>query len=295
MRTLALLLLIHTCLGCQPCDVDEQYTLRPCDATHAAECGNCTVCGENEYEARSCDATHNTECRSCSQCAAGVTFAVGMCGPESDRDVECRACSRCAVGEFEARPCDPTHDTVCGQTTTPTLLSLSLSSDLPASAFTPDMLSALGNAFASALHLPPSAVEVLGIRRRRVLLADLTVELRIHALVQTEQINSIDLAAVATTSGLPIVIRSVVAIPSITPTPPPPTPADKNIPIALAVVGAIIGFAALTALVVVARRPQRRVADDNFSDLDLASATIAHGSPRRQHHRHHSRAVYHQS
>ena len=312
VRVLLLVVLgVYTvvCQECKPCEIGEQYQLLPCNATHPAVCANCTVCAENEYEMSECDTTHDTECRGCSTCTPGVSFAVGTCGPEDDRDIECRACSRCASGEFEMRPCNSTHDTLCGvvmqtargvtdaiaqtlpQTTTPsspppsTILSLSLTSDLPASAFTADMLRALSNAFASALNLPPADVEVLGIQRRR-LLADLTVDLLIRTPLQPAQIGSINLSAVAQTSGLPIVIRSMAVVPervvgkTPTTTPPPPkTTSDKTITTTLAIVGSIIGFFVLVAIVLVAIGRQNRVAHDDFTDIDLVSATITHESP----------------
>jgi cytochrome oxidase assembly protein ShyY1 len=122
------------------------------------------------------------------------------------------------------------------------------------------MLLALSNAFASALRLPPDAVEVLGIQRRR-LLADLTVVLLIRAPLEPTQIASMDLAAVAQTSGLPITIQSLAVVlegtaPATTPPPSPPT-TDKTIPTALAAVGAVIGFAVLVVIVMLMYRPQR--------------------------------------
>ena len=266
-------------MPCRPCEIGEQYELLPCDATHAAVCANCTVCAETEYEAVPCDLARDTQCSACSVCTPGITFAVGKCGPENDRDVECHACTRCAAGAIQVHPCTPTHDTVCSQlgptqaatssappqTTTPppkpTLLSLKLSSDLPASAFTPSMLLALSNAFASALRLPPEAVEVLGIQRRR-LLADLTVALLIRAPVEPTQIASVDLAAVAQTSGLPITIQSLAIVlegtaPATTTPPPPPSPTDKTVPTVLAAVGGVVGFAVFVTVVVFMQRPHR--------------------------------------
>jgi cytochrome oxidase assembly protein ShyY1 len=122
------------------------------------------------------------------------------------------------------------------------------------------MLLALSNAFASALRLPPDAVEVLGIQRRR-LLADLTVALLIRAPIEPAQIASVDLDAVAQTSGLPITIQSLAVVlqgtaPATTPT-PPPTTTDKTVPIALAAVGGVVGFALLVALVMLLYRPHR--------------------------------------
>jgi hypothetical protein len=279
------MLLLATLLGvqatgflpCRPCEIGEQYEVRPCDANHATVCANCTVCAEDEYEEVACDLAHDTHCSACSVCTPGITFAVGKCGPENDKDAECHACTRCAAGAIEVRPCTPTHDTVCSQlgttqttssphpqttppTSKPTLLSLKLSSDLPASAFTPSMLLALSNAFASALRLPPDAVEVLGIQRRR-LLADLTVALLIRAPIEPAQIASVDLDAVAQTSGLPITIQSLAVVlegtaPATTPT-PSPTTTDKTVPIVLAAVGGVVGFALLVALVILMKRPHR--------------------------------------
>jgi hypothetical protein len=121
------------------------------------------------------------------------------------------------------------------------------------------MLLALSNAFASALRLPPDAVEVLGIQRRR-LLADLTVALLIRASLEPTQIASMDLAAVAQTSGLPITIQSLAIVLEGTAAPattPSPATADRAIPTALAAVGAVVGFAVLVAVVMLMYRPHR--------------------------------------
>jgi len=148
------------------------------------------------------------------------------------------------------------------------------------------MLTALSDAIASALNLPTTAVEVLGIQRRRRLLVDLTLDLLITAPVEPTQLSAMDLGAVAQASGLPIVIKGIAAIPEritrlTVPKPPATTPRppseDKTITITLAIVGAIIGSIVLVAIVVFSlRRPGRIADEEDFSNMDVVSATLAH-------------------
>ena len=98
-------------------------------------------------------------------------------------------------------------------------VSLAITSDLPAAAFTSSMLASLGDALAAALRLPSWQVEVMGIRDApgRRLLASLAVDVRILAATAGEaaavqhQVAAANLTAVAAASGLPLTISSLDA------------------------------------------------------------------------------------
>ena len=248
------------CQQCTPCEVDEQFLTRPCNATHNAICANCTVCVQDHYELSPCEGTHDTVCKPCSACVPGVSFATGDCGPESSSDRTCSPCSRCAL---EISPCDSTHDAVCG-----TLVTLVLASQVPASAFTRAMLSALGTAVASGLGLASSAVEVMEVYRRQMSFT-VTANLRIRAAVSPQQVEAMDRAAVARASGLPITLLSASiqqnSIQLKTPPTAPPNALYTGLTAGV-ILGTVLVFVCVMAGVHRKRRRRRKVAD-GFTDL----------------------------
>ena len=250
-----------SCQPCTPCEVGEQFLTRQCNATHDAVCANCTVCMGTQFEYSACEGAHDTTCRPCSACVPGVSFATSDCGPESSSDRVCTLCSQCA---FELSPCDATHDAVCG-----TLITLTLVSEIPASAFTRAMLSALGAAVASGLGLPSTAVEVLGAHRRRTGFT-VTVDLQIRAIISPQQMEAMDRDAVARASGLPITLLSAstqdVTSPKTTEAPPANT-LYTGLTVGV-VLGTVVAFVCVVGCVHRKRRRRRKVADnDGFTDL----------------------------
>lgn len=283
------------CQQCLRCELGEQFYLRPCNGTHDALCGNCTVCAEDQFEANECDENRDTVCASCSVCTPGVSFALNACGPDSDVDRVCQNCTKC---DRAIEPCTLTHDAVCGPTTTTppfstqgTILTLTLTSDTPV--LTSAMLTSLGDALAEELNLPKTSVRILGVRPQRRLLSNrLTVDFLILTTLTPERVQSMNLAKVAKASGLPIVILSATASvqqsttntsvattppPPVTTTPPPLPKNDKTIVTTIIVVCTIIGLALLVTIVALSLRQPARVQDsDDFTDLEMISMTLVH-------------------
>ena len=249
------------CQPCTQCEVGEQFSTRQCNATHDAICANCTVCTETQFEYSACEGDRDTACRPCSACVPGVSYATSDCGPEISSD---RVCSRCSSCAFELSPCDATHDSVCG-----TLVTLTLASELPASAFTRAMLSVLGAAVASGLGLPSTAVEVLGAHRRRTSFT-ITVDLRIRGVISPQQIDAMDRDAVARASGLPITLLSA-SIHGVAPQKATEAAPANSLYTGLTVgivLGTVIAFVCAAGSVHRKRRRRRKVADnDGFTDL----------------------------
>jgi hypothetical protein len=279
---LAVLVLLSSfaahCLECSHCEYGAQYYARACNGTHDSVCANCTVCAEHEYEAAECNATHNTVCTPCSACAPGLTFALNACGPDSDADTVCQNCSRCEAGAVEARACSVTQDAVCAPSETfttassqtsitaaVTILSLAITTNLPA--LTPAMLQLLGDALAAELGLPNAAVQALDTSRRSKPL-DMVVRFRVLAALSPERVRSINLAAVARASGLPIVIRSAEASPEHT-----PHSAPSNAP---AIIGGLAALVLCAAIATCSVRRSARVRDDAFTNLEPITVTMVH-------------------
>jgi hypothetical protein len=244
-------------MDCQQCEAGEQFLVRECTPDQDALCANCSVCDDSEYTQQECNATHDTVCKPClAACTLGATFQPpGACGPESSPESLCQNCTQCASMAAELRACNLTHDTQCRTDDAGVLLtvvvSLTLASAVPPSAFTVSMLQSLSNALALALGLSSSQCEVLlplvevrpppGATRRQEAPPAylLQVEFRVSFLsathagenrnhtqaVEEDQIQSLNLDALATSSGLPIQIlairRSSSRSSSTTPNVPP--------------------------------------------------------------------------
>ena len=167
------------------------------------------------------------------------------------------------------------------------VVSLSITSDLPAAAFTPAMLGPLGDAMAAALGLPSWQVEVIGVRdvSRRRLLGALAVDFRIlsatpaAAAALEQQVAAANLTAVATASGLPLAISSVTAQ-VVTPPPPPALPGSTNITlvgdIAALAFGNLTGSSS-SAQVWVTSAPPR--ANTSLPEPSLAATSIHSTQP----------------
>lgn len=248
------------CMDCQQCEVGEQFLVRECTPDQDALCANCSVCDDSEYTQQECNATHDTICRPClAACTLGATFQPpGACGPEkSSSEPLCHNCTQCASMAAELRACNLTHDTQCRTDDaeaffSTVVVSLTLASEVPPSAFTVSMLQSLSDALALALGLSSSQCEVLlplvevrfppgaATRRQQAPPSSyylLQVEFRLSFLRATnagdktnhtqeeDQIQSLNLDALATRSGLPIQILAIRRSSSTTATrnvPPPP-------------------------------------------------------------------------
>jgi hypothetical protein len=131
------------------------------------------------------------------------------------------------------------------------------------------MLKPLGDALAAELGLPNSAVQALDTPRRRKLLAtDMVVRFRVLAALPPERVRSMNLAAVAKASGLPIVIRSAVASPEHT-----PHSASSNAP---AIIGGLAALVLCAAMATYSVRRSARVRDDAFTNLEPITVTMVH-------------------
>jgi hypothetical protein len=209
--------------------------VQQCTDTRDAVCANCSVCSDDDpsYEAAECNATHDTVCSPCPnvQCLEGLTFramsgpSAYICGPEAAPPFDgCVNCTRCATPPWRA--CEVTRDAVCALH-----LGLTFLSELPASAFTERMRSALGDALAAALdttgrvgaEVSPPYADATARRRTLALQQRLRVDVRLvlrtpdhnpnggsavsltHAAIE-QKVLALDRVALARASGLPITL-----------------------------------------------------------------------------------------
>ena len=244
------------------CEVGEQFTVRPANATHAAVCANCSVCEDDDrfFEAGACEGARDTVCAPCAApCAAGQTFETVPCSPESDRT--CAPCAPCASLELSA--CVPERDAVCG-----TRLTLRFESATPAAAFTRPMLAALAAAVATAgLALDREAVEPpdAAYSERRDARHTVRVDLRVRAVLTQAHIDAADWAAVARAAGVErlsvaIVWAAAPVIVILPLVPPPSADAAWNAGLTAAVVPPLLTLGVLCAAALRVFRRRRRVA-----------------------------------
>lgn len=283
------------CGNCTAC-VEDEYEAAECKDTHDTVCKPCSACAPGlTFALNACgpDSDADTVCQNCSRCEAGAVEArpcsltqdavcvaamttVDTAPSEEFVTTSPKAFVTTSSKAFVTTTSSEAFTTTSSQTfitafssssSTPTILSLTLTTDLPA--LTPAMLKPLGDALAAELGLPNSAVQALDTPRRRKLLAtDMVVRFRVLAALPPERVRSMNLAAVAKASGLPIVIRSAVASPEHT-----PHSASSNAP---AIIGGLAALVLCAAMATYSVRRSARVRDDAFTNLEPITVTMVH-------------------
>ena len=95
-------------ISCHPKCRDDQYLI--VTRKRAPHCKNCKDCPAGSSLSPQCGSiVENTDDIKCVECIAGKTFS-GELGKQP-----CKTCTVCSVGQKELRPCNLTHDRVCGK------------------------------------------------------------------------------------------------------------------------------------------------------------------------------------
>ena len=95
-------------INCQPKCQDDQYPV--VRRKGAYDCESCKNCPPGSSPFPQCGSVvENTNDIKCIECIAGKTFS------EKLGKQPCKPCSTCSVGQKELRPCNLTHDRVCGE------------------------------------------------------------------------------------------------------------------------------------------------------------------------------------
>ena len=94
-------------ISCQPKCRDDQYLIV---TRKGAYCKNCRNCPVGSSPSSVCGSIiENTDDIKCVECITGKTFS------DEPGKQPCKPCTECSIGQKELRPCNLTHDRVCGK------------------------------------------------------------------------------------------------------------------------------------------------------------------------------------